>query len=124
MVAREDVVSDGEAGVRGHDAVVRAGDGHARPAGTHTPTTTRGHRQREPDETTAAGGDRVWGLTRRCSRRPSRRASTWPRSELGRRRRRLACSGCGGGVAGVEEEEREREYWKGHASLRCAFLHP
>jgi hypothetical protein len=32
VVAREDAVSDGEAGVGRDDAVVRASDGHARPA--------------------------------------------------------------------------------------------
>jgi hypothetical protein len=40
VVAREDVVSDGEAGVGGDHAVVRAGDGHAGPA-TSTETGPR-----------------------------------------------------------------------------------
>ena len=87
MVAREDAVSDRETGVGRDDAVVSAGDGHARPAEPKR-TLVSEHRLRPADERrNGNGGDRE--PTRRCSRRPSRRASTsrWPES--------TGCSGLG-----------------------------
>jgi hypothetical protein len=38
VVAREDAVSDREAGVRRDDTVIGAGDGHAGPAGPNRPS--------------------------------------------------------------------------------------
>lgn len=111
MLAREDVVSDGEAGVSRDHAVVRAGDGHAGPAQPPTKSGPRYEMRRD------GGRDRRRARERRLPAVVLVDPVAAPRHGGGRRG--WAARGAGGGVAGVRGLE-EKAKWS--SAVPCVSL--